>query len=482
MAKALHPELHSFNYFESLFQSSKQNNVLLLTADGIITQINPAFTKTFGYEDEDIIGKHLSVLFTKEDQDKHLPIDEISRVLSTGQSNDNNYMVHKNKSITWVTGESLLVKNPKGETAILKIIQDIHLQKSSENSLLNLNDFLERILSSIDDVVLVVDNLMNIIKVNKAFDHLFSQGETSTGVGNLLILIKSFDEQYGLSTKMTDALATGNTQVAREVSIRTITGENRMFDITCRRIKSINEQDHLLIILHDRTADYQSEKQREDIIGFVAHELRNPLANIVLANDLLSGILAEHNMTEPLSLLKRSQNNVSRLTKMISELYAATKVSSGNLLLETEHFQFDEMIKEAIETTNMLHPLYSITLHGNAPIDILGDKNKLIQVVTNYLSNGIKYSLDSNEVVLNMEHTDREIIVAVRDRGLGISKDQLPFVFNRFFRAEKTRNLEGIGLGLYLSRQIIEAHKGKVWVESEDGLGSTFYFSIPLTQ
>ncbi len=109
-----------------------------------------------------------------------------------------------------------------------------------------------------------------------------------------------------------------------------------------------------------------------------------------------------------------------------------------------------------------------------------GDRYRLIQVVTNYLSNGIKYSNGKTDVVLEMSKEDKSMVVSVKDEGLGISANQLPYIFERFFRAEKTKNLEGIGLGLYLCRQIIHAHEGQVWVESEEGKGSNFYFSIPL--
>ena len=106
----------------------------------------------------------------------------------------------------------------------------------------------------------------------------------------------------------------------------------------------------------------------------------------------------------------------------------------------------------------------------------------MVQVLSNYLSNGIKYSKGKGVVILNVSHDAKTLFVSVRDEGLGISREQLPYVFDRFFRVEKTRNIEGIGLGLYLCRQIIHAHKGRVWAESEEGKGSIFYFSIPLVQ
>ena len=479
MNTSSHPALESFDFFEALFSNTKQNKVLLLNADGIITGINVAFTTAFGYSDADIIGMHLEELFTQEDREKGVPEKEIKNVLEIGQCNDNNYMVHKNKSIIWVSGESIRVKNDAGDVRILKVIQDIDTQKTSEKSLQNLNEFSERILAAIDDVVVVINDKLNIIKSNRAFTQLFHIAD-STKSDNIIDLIKPFDSHNGIVGKIEEAIKTGIPFEATEVEIRTVSGEKRMFDINCRPIESINNEIDLLIVLHDKTIQYQSERQREDIMGFVAHELRNPLANIVLCHELLGEILTDHKMDEPLGYLKRSQNNVSRLTRMISELYDATKVSSGHMRLENAFFNFGEMIEEAVETIKVLHPAYHIRVSGNADIKVFGDRYRMIQVVTNYLSNGIKYSLGSDEVELTMKYDEKMITVSVRDKGPGISKEHLPSIFKRFFRAEKTKNLEGIGLGLYLCKQIITAHNGKVWVESQEGKGSTFYFSVPV--
>jgi K+-sensing histidine kinase KdpD len=231
--------------------------------------------------------------------------------------------------------------------------------------------------------------------------------------------------------------------------------------------------------MHDITVHKQSERQREDIIGFVAHELRNPLANIVLCNELMSETIKEKKPDETKKLLTRSKNNVMRLNKMIAELYDATKMSSGNLLLERSDFDFKEMVEEAISTLEVLHPAYNIKVKGNKKIMAYGDKFRLIQVITNYISNGITYSNGSSNITLTIEHDDKNITVSVKDQGLGIPENQLPYVFSRFFRAEKTKNMEGLGLGLYLCQQIISGHNGKVWAESEENKGSAFYFSIP---
>jgi signal transduction histidine kinase len=105
----------------------------------------------------------------------------------------------------------------------------------------------------------------------------------------------------------------------------------------------------------------------------------------------------------------------------------------------------------------------------------------LIQVVTNYLTNAVKYSDGNTTIDLEIKLEDEAVVVSVKDHGKGIPAKDLPYIFNRFYRAEKTKGLEGLGLGLFLSRQIVEAHNGRTWVESREGEGSTFYFSLPLT-
>ena len=179
-------------------------------------------------------------------------------------------------------------------------------------------------------------------------------------------------------------------------------------------------------------------------------------------------------------IIQRSKNNLARLNKMIGELYHATKISSGNITLEKAPYHFGEMIQEAIETINILQPDYNIPVEGDGNFMVVGDRYRMMEVVTNYLSNGIKYSDGSTDVVLSITHNETTATVSVKDKGLGISAAQLPYIFERFFRAEKTKNLEGLGLGLYLCQRIILAHYGKVWAESKEGKGSTFYFSVPI--
>lgn len=468
----------SFNYFETLFYNAQQNAFLLTDSDGLVISINKNFTVSFGYEEDDIVGQSFSILFTIEDQKNGLFEKELHNLRTTGKSLDNNYLVKKDKTITWVSGESFLVQNKEGESRIVKLIQNRYALKRSENELRQLNEFNESILGSINDVVIVLDGNMNIIKANNAYKKLF-MGDVKMAALNLYDLMKPYDRQDNWLGDLQKSIYTKRSFSNKQIEIDTSLGDKRFYEVTCTPLHDAFN-DNMLLIIHDITAYKQVEREREDVLGFVAHELRNPLSMLILCNEIMAVAIENREFNELPFVIERSKKGVVRLNKMIAELYEATKVNSGYMYLEKTSVHFEDIVKESIETIKVMQPGYDIIVKGDSDVTVDADKYRIIQVLTNFLGNGIKYSNGNTEVTLTINHDSRRLIVSVKDEGLGISKEHLPFVFDRFFRAEKTRDIEGIGLGLYLCRQIIRAHKGEIWVESEEGIGSTFYFTLPL--
>lgn len=470
------------NYFHALFNESKENSVLLLDEKGIILEVNSAFINSFGYEKEEVCGKNFKMLFTEEDQQKDRPEKERAAVLSQGQAYDNNYLVQKDKMITWVSGESTLVKDDKGQKYILKIIQNINEQKISENSIISLNDFNDSILKSIEDGVIVLDKNLKIIKANEAFSRIFSNPGNKVTDINFTELIARYDKNNELYYKIIQVVSSKKSFSNALMQINANTENEKIFEVSCSPLKDSFTGSNVLMIVHDITVQKLAERDRDDMIGFIGHELRNPMTSVLLSHNLMEELIKNENAAVIKELLERSKKNVLRLNKMISELYNSTKINAGHFELENTQFTFAGMISEATDTIKSLHPAYIITVTNAVnDINVTADRYRLIQVVTNYLSNSIKYSNGKKDIDIRVKSENNFIQVSVKDLGLGIAKAQLPFIFDRFFRAEKTMNLEGIGLGLFLCKQIIHAHKGNVWAESEEGNGSTFYFSIPLS-
>jgi signal transduction histidine kinase len=321
---------------------------------------------------------------------------------------------------------------------------------------------------------------MELLKANKAFSAVFNAGEKEMESLNFKALINPHDADNMLISSISKGFADGTGFSNIVVGISVSATEKRMFETSGTLMLSVTGTKNILLILHDITLHKELEREREDIIGFVAHELRNPLSNMGLCQELLGMMLKEKNYDAMPAMLQRNQNNLQRLNKMIAELYNATKISSGNIVIEKAPYHFGEMIQEATETIHLLQPDYNIIITGDGNFTAEGDRYRMIEVVTNYLNNGIKYSAGNTDVLLTIQCDNNTVTVSVKDKGLGISAAQLPFIFERYFRAEKTKNLEGLGLGLYLCQRIIQAHGGKVWAESEEGQGSVFYFSVPL--
>ncbi len=449
---------------------------------GTIITVNNAFTESFGYLPDDVQGKHMSVLFTKDAKKKLQSIQEINRVLQAGYALDNHYLVCKNNAVKLVSGESIVINNGDGSPRILKILHHIQPRKTWEQFTEDSNDLNENILSTVADALVFLDKELNIIKANRSFIELFQHYFSGNLPDNFAGLAKRSEAFKLIQDNIQEAINSGKSCNRQVVEADIASGEIKAFDVSCDFLKNIDEGNNIMVVLHDVTFYKHLDREREDAIAFVVHELRNPLSNLMLVSDLITETVREKEPEQIEDLLQRNKKNILRLDKMVKELYDAVTVNSGNLIAAFSVFNFEEMINEAIANAEAADPVRKIVATGDGNIMIAGDRYRLMQVVTNYLGNAIKYSDAGTEVVLQMKYDDDTVTVKVTDEGAGISEKNLPLVFNRFFRGEKITRKEGIGLGLYLSRKIIHAHKGKVWAESEEGKGSSFYFSIPRHQ
>ena len=470
----------SLDFYRSLFANAKMNSVLIIDPNGIIVEANRAFLSSFGYDEADIIGENFSILFTEADQKKDLPLRELMTVIDEGQSFDNNYLVNKNKTLTWVSGESLLLTNAQHERLILKVIQNIHAQKESEFSIIRLNNFNENILGTIEDGVIVLDENLKILKANHSFTQIFNFSDKDVSKIDFKAFISTFDINSELHNAILGVFQSKSNISRIQLDMDSPSMERKTFDVSCTQLAEEGIQTKILLIFHDITAQKQFERQREDILNFVAHEFRNPLTNVILNIDLVDEMLKERQLDEFRGFMDRGRTNAQRLKRLINELYKTTKLISGNFDPDRSVFILEEVIDEAIESVRQVHSQYTITKKGNSHVSLFADREKLIQVITNYLTNAVKYSNGNYDIEVSAFLEGDSVIVSVKDYGKGIPAKDLPYIFNRFYRAQKTKSLEGLGLGLFLSSQIVTAHGGRAWAESEEGKGSTFYFSLLL--
>ena len=222
------------------------------------------------------------------------------------------------------------------------------------------------------------------------------------------------------------------------------------------------------------------EQQKDEFISIASHEMKTPLTTAKGYLELLLPILNDHSQTAFLYANKANQS-VERLHRLVTELLDASKIQNGKLNYYITTFDFNEMLDESIEDIQLTTKNHSIQKTGSCSKQLTGDRGRLQQVLINLLSNAVKYSPNADKVLVKIEEQESEIKISVQDFGVGMSRQHLDKVFDRYYRAqEHAISFQGLGIGLYISNNIIERHNGKMWAESEVDKGSTFYFTLPV--
>jgi len=222
------------------------------------------------------------------------------------------------------------------------------------------------------------------------------------------------------------------------------------------------------------------EQKKDEFISIASHEMKTPLTTAKAYLQLLQEVIGSTDNKAGL-YVQKANVSIERLQSLITELLDVSKIQNGRLDYHIAKFDFNEMLDATIETMQYSTPSQVILKKGKVSKEITGDKEKLQQVVINLLSNAIKYSPDSREISVNVQQQNEIVTVSITDKGIGISKENLEKVFERYYRVEEHAiQFQGLGIGLFISKEIINHHNGQLWVESEKGKGSSFYFTLPL--
>ncbi|MCX3263927.1 PAS domain S-box protein [Pedobacter agri] len=231
----------------------------------------------------------------------------------------------------------------------------------------------------------------------------------------------------------------------------------------------------------DITERKLDELRKNDFIGMVSHELKTPLTAINGFVQVLQRKAKNADDDYSTNALDKAYIQVRKMTAMINGFLNVSRLESGKLLVDKRPFRLDQLLQETIDESFISPSTHEINFDSSCEVTVNGDRDKIGNVISNLLSNAHKYSANGTNIEVNCEITDTEVIVSVRDEGIGISEHDAKKLFERYYRVETNHTISGFGIGLYLSAEIIERHNGRIWVESETGKGSVFYFTLPLS-
>ena len=381
-----------------------------------------------------------------------------------------------------IDGDYSQVLDMQGSSEITNITNNLNdlseVIRLTQENLEQESKRLHSILSYMTDGVLATNRRGQIIMINDMAKRQLGVERDDALNQNILELLK-IEEEYELRDLITQSpeLMIYSQNVNGEyISLRV------RFALIRRESGFISG---LVAVLHDTTEQEKEERERRLFVSNVSHELRTPLTSVKSYLEALD----EGALTEPVApdFIKVSLDETNRMMRMVTDLLHLSRIDNETSHLDVELInftafitfilnRFDKMKSQDEEKKYELMRDYPIT---SVWIEI--DTDKMTQVIDNILNNAIKYSPDGGKITVNMKTTDDQMILSISDQGLGIPKEDLPKIFDRFYRVDKARSRAqgGTGLGLAIAKEIIKQHKGFIWAKSEYGKGSTFTIVLP---
>jgi len=349
--------------------------------------------------------------------------------------------------------------------AMARDLQELVAEASQERN---------RLVAALDssvDAVLAVDPEGRIAFSNAAAERLFSRTRDELRRSPFAYVVP--DEQ------VVEALR--STREAGEQHAVDFERPNHQFQVITTPITTGGDW-AALAVFHDVSDVKRTEQVRRDFIANVSHELRTPLASIKAVIETLETGADEKTAVE---FLGRANQEIDRLVQLVQELLELSHIESGEVPITREPVQLRDVLDRAVERMRPAARRTGVVLHVDVPAalpSILGDADRLERVAVNLVHNALKFTPEGGSVSVGAAVEDGAVVVRVSDTGLGIAREDLPRVFERFYKVDRARGGAGTGLGLAIVKHTVEAHGGRVDVESAEGAGSTFSFSLPIAE
>jgi len=462
---------------------------------GVILEANPAFEKISNFSINEIVGEPIERVFEKEAVQK-LTTDTLEKGIIEGremmfipkETESFNVQVftrarkdEKGKAVGFFLGVFDLTTIKKAEkelkktqTALLNILEDTEeARRMSEEE----KKKTQAIIASFTDGLLVFDQDKTLTMANP-------QGEEFLKIGSQGMIGKSLSE-FSKLENLKGLIGILGKEMKGIFRKEWVVEENFVLEISTIPLMLGEEETGTLVVLHDISREKIVERLKTEFVSISAHQLRTPLSAIkwtlrMLLDGDLGGISPEQ--TEYLEKTYRSNE---RMISLINSLLNVTRIEEGRFIYKPIWTEMDKLVESMIDTLKDEAKRREIELKfekiGQIP-KILVDDEKMKLAVQNLIENAVIYTLSGGRVIVTLKATKEELEFSVKDTGLGVPKDQQERVFTKFFRAANAMRLdtEGSGLGLFITKNVIEAHGGKIWFESEENKGSTFYFTLPL--
>ena len=239
----------------------------------------------------------------------------------------------------------------------------------------------------------------------------------------------------------------------------------------------------VIALVMDISKQKEQQQRRDEFIALASHELKTPLTSLQLFSEMIGLQIRKRSDIATYELFLKLEKQIAKVNKLVNSLLDVSRIHAGKLSYSKTNFSFTRLVNETVHEIQTVHETRSFLIQSSVDAHVRGDRERIKQVLINLLNNAVKYSAYDKKVSISVTKQKDMLKIGIIDKGIGISVPNQRTIFDRYYQINDGDHAgsSGMGLGLYLSKEIIERHNGEIWVESERGKGSTFYFTIPIS-
>lgn len=458
--------------------------ITIVNPDGTIVEANATFAKMFSHKWDDIVGRNITGIFlwAYDPEVKQRLIKALASAdLNVPVRYDEKLKVGEDKYMD-MTLSIVAVDDTDDGIPDFFIISgiDITERKDYEEDLEYVRSSYEKLVNSNIIGMGIIDLYGNLLEVNNALVDMLGYPKEELLLSDIRkqLIPKDFANPDSEAFKQ---ITEKGVMEPTETELNHKNGHK--VPVMISGVVIDEDTDRFLCLVVNLTSQKELQQRKDEFISIASHELKTPLTTIKGYTQLLGDSLQKR-FDENVKFVGVLNNQINKLNDLVNELLDISRIQSGKLTINKTDFSLTEFVEEVMKEAEVFSAQHKIVLKSSADdVMINADRFRVNQVLMNFLTNAIKYSPDADKINIFITSDDKEVKVSVQDFGLGINKDKLPLIFGKFFQVDSNSPdimKQGLGLGLYISAEIIKSHGGRVGVDSKIDKGSTFYFILPL--
>jgi len=509
------------NNYKVLVENVKDYAIFILDTDGHVTSWNKGAEKIKGYKEQEIIGRHMSVFYTKEDIEKKIPEKNLQNAKRLGQFEDEGWRVRKDGSLFWASVTFTALRDKKGNlTGFGKLTRDISRRRQNEDEIQRLNRQLENQLQlsqtevldykhALDEssIVAITDQKGIITHVNNNFCKISKYSkEELLGQDHRIINSKYHPKElirdlwvtiangkiwrgelknrakdgtyYWVDTTIVPFLNEKGKPyqylaIRSDITLRKL-AEEQIIRINQNLEKKIKERTFELTEALEREKEVSDMKSR--FVSMASHEFRTPLSAILSSTSLIDHYKDPEQSEKRHKHIERIRSSVRNLTDILDDFLSLDKLEQSKVEVNNTQFDLHKLVEDVTEETSgmMKKKNQRVNVLHDGQGEIVQDKKIVRNILLNLLSNAIKYSPEDGEIIIRTASKNNKVSVSIEDKGIGIPSEAQKDLFSKFFRARNAANIQGTGLGLNIVKRYMELLDGSIYFVSEENKGSTF--------